>query len=508
MSPGTSRRGGATLAVVALAWLSISALLITMGWHAWPMLHSDSSAFVPASLSYALDGELQNPLLWKDFDPEGRRRFVHHGFLHPVVVGLLASGPSYASAARAMALLNCVALALCGALLWTCQAGGKGLSWGWKALLVASALLGLASFLIGYTGRPEPLVVAILAAGAWGLRALPRRWDWCVLGIALGVLGAAHPVGATLSALLAGAYLHVRHRAPGALLRLAGAGLLAASLCGVLVLGPYPYSLLDWLAGMRGHSGDMPLLRQEWPPPELWTAEGWFTSPASPLYGLLFLAGLLAAAWASRAHRDRIASPAGLWLFVALFGFVVAAFAVVRFYHLQLFAPLVYAALVAALASDARSVGPAGRRWAAAAAVALFVLTGAGFLRLALILPGVPDHATSHPAARIALSRLLADAGGSVAISRDLYTLTEDHAEVRILAGTRADDAAGAEWLVLQQARTRLRSAPEVAGYELVRDDFDPEIPALLGLKLGNSFLGYNHAVYRRIGSRWAAAPD
>lgn len=487
-----------SLGPVTLTLLVILALVASFAWAVWPPLAGDPIGIVPSMVTYARDRQLQNPIWFftSEVDPTGQGRLTNHGFLYPMLVGLLAPSPDYAGVIRAMYALDLVALVL-AAWLVRRAAPPEFRQDPWLQVQACSSILGSATMLISLLGRPDPFATLLVLAGTCTILAIPEPRDWVPAGVILGTLGCAHPVGAVLAGLSYAWYCAWSQRM--AWRRAAAAAVVSAGTFS-LWLAVYPYPARDWFDGLLRVA--QPAVLEDWGS-RFWSRElfyYWFLVPRASGIGLAFLLLPLALVllWTRRARRGGKATMlmvlSSLLLAGALWAFVFRVHP--RSYNAHLFAPLAFAVLMRATALSRREGQALHRAFALAATFAL-ALPPLGLLRLTAQFESHQRWGHAFEEARESFAQARGRwSGGArgVAITTGLFMLTEDYAGLVQAQG--AECSPGHAVLIQSQAYSGRREAPPCAGYRLVFDGYVRERPSLLGVPVGNAVLSWGFAVY------------
>jgi hypothetical protein len=350
-----------------------------------PVLDGDALVFVPPMRSLAAGDGLVNTT-WTDarkIDPSGPGRLVSHGFLFPVLVGKLTWKADYEIIRLIITTLYVTAVSLSALLLWQIKRrSATAFTWADAALIgLMTAVCG--GYLGGLPGRPEALASLWLVAGVLLMFRAPSRFHWVIAGVAIGLTGATHPIGAALAGGLFAACAFWRAPFRPATGEILGAGVLSIGVF-VCTFAWYPYPAADWFAGVTrtAHHG---VVRG-------WHADAafyWFTNPGSFLAGPIHGLGALCGGWLIASRWGRIQCRWGLMICMAVwlgaawyFGVRVSA----RSYNLLLFAPLVFGLIyhtVLLLCADSRR--PARRSWLAPSVLVPVFLASLGFWRSLLL---------------------------------------------------------------------------------------------------------------------------
>jgi len=453
-------------ALVATAAALLAATLLLFARGAYPTPGSDAPSFLASAINHRLGRGLVNPLYpqirWAD--PTGAARHVYYPPLFPLAVSALLPTPTPAAAFVAVALMQCASLALCALLGWRVIAADGDPGWAAVLLLVAS-LAGLCTSLLPTQGRPEALALPLLLLGALAAVHLRGAALIAALGVLLGLMAATHPIGAVEAGLAAALVFAFRRPARAALPALALIALLAAAVCaGVLALSPH--GLRESLAGMARAYPHTPWTA---PPGRDWWRP-WVVLRRATFYGPLFLLALAAGAALVRRR-----APAARALFACAAVLLAAAVyhgslthKSLRNYNAILLAPLAYALVLAWF----RHSGGAFRLLSAAIVAA----TAAGFAGHALCFPWYRAHAHTLARARAEWAALALPPEPRVLLRGNLWALAEDYGRIDLDPRVLEDPSRPRPLLVLGQRREHGGHAPEVPGFRLVHDGFNPAL--------------------------------
>jgi dolichol-phosphate mannosyltransferase len=481
------RRSRAALAMALAAWAAVS---IEAGLRAramWPVHVGDEIAFMPPMLARAQGHGLVNEIrpVDRERDPSGKGRFVHHGFLGAMVVGSVAP-PSYRGVEATLTALGIGALGLSAGLFWMLLgpfASGAAL------FLPAAGVLALSTPLFGFQGRPEPFAMLLLA-GFSVVALASRRARLAVAGIAIGVLGCAHPIACLLAFFLAAAALFAKNppaKAAKSLATLCAAAIGAA----VPLFLWFPFDLAGWIRGNISHAevavlgGAKSSLAAGW----LLYTQTFGAAPIFLLAGGWALAALVRALRGRREPFSRVFAAAAAAAFAAIAWFVGVRIAW-RSYDVLLLSPVVLGWLVF---EASRRTGRRGEPALVVAALFLAAFSG-GFLRVSLVRWAIQDRAVSYDEARDRLSELDRASPSPVLVSNAAFTLIDDARGFRLLS--RTDRIVAGQPLFLAQAFSGWDSPPALPGFTLVEDRFTRERPRWLGIPIARNVPGYNYAVY------------
>jgi len=481
------RRSRAALAMALAAWAAVS---IEAGLRAramWPVHVGDEIAFMPPMLARAQGHGLVNEIrpVDRERDPSGKGRFVHHGFLGPMVIGSVAP-PTYRGVEAVLAAVGAAALGLSAGLFWMLLppfASGTAL------LLPAAGVLALATPLFGFQGRPEPFAMLLLAGFSVAALAA-RRMRLGIAGAAIGVLGCAHPIACLLAFFLTAAALFAKYP-PGKAARSLAALCVAAILAAAPLFLWFPFDLAGWIRGNLSHArvavlgGAKSSLAAGW----LLHTQTFAAAPIFLLAGVRALAALRRALRARPELLSRAFAAAAAAAFTAIAWFVGVRIAW-RSYDVLLLSPVVLGWLVF---EASRRTGRRGGPALAVAALFAAAFSG-GFLRVSLVRWAIQDRTVSYDAAKERLSRLDRASRAPVLVSNSAFTLIDDARGFHLLS--RPHVVVPGQLLFLAQAFSGWDSPPSLPGFTLVEDRFTRERPRWLGIPLARNVPGYNYAVY------------
>jgi hypothetical protein len=369
----------------------------------------------------------------------------------------------------------------------------------YRASLGVFAVAGLTTALLGLSGRPEPLAMLIILTGFLAITRVDVRRQWIPAGIALGLFGVTSPLPAAIGFVLFALYMHARLGRRDALVGVVGAGGSAALVALSIIFLWYPYSLTDWLAGLRTHWASTDSVLKD-------VVHYWFTNPRNSFYGLLFLLALTLGFLRLGRHRAVVKSKAGFAVSLAVL-FIIAAEARLYSpginYNLVVFSPLVYLAVIfAGLARCRDEAAVKGARRLCPVVtpliLAVFLMTSLGFARTVVTFPAFLQRGVSYAEARVRLEDLRGSASGSILITPAIFGLVDDYQGISVMVLPHHAVPKTHEFVVFSQVGLARRTPPEIDGYVLIEDRFDRDAPRVFGVKVANSTHGYDYAIYRR----------
>ncbi len=431
--------------VVVLGTCLLSAYLLVSAWWCLPIPCQDSQLFMGTAIRFAQGHGLTHPAYrYRGLDPAGVDRVVTYPPLFHWLVGSCMPSPDPRWAFVIVALMRGIQLFAWGWVFLKILESHRDQLGRWRAWLVLLLL-----FAIGgqsgnpMEGRPEAFVGMVQALTVVGLLRIRERWHPAVLGLALGVIGAAHPVAAILSVALVTMYAGLRWRFLGAVRCLTVAGVISAA----IFLGVVSASGLGVGAILNGMSRVVePIIVQAWG-----SLSNLLLSGRAPFCGMLILAGIAgAAAWYWR-HRERCGclwlAGAGWLLFVgAAWYFSLRAPA--RFYNAALFAPF-YLAVLILLSLEARTAWRGALRCIAVGCVVF----GLGEVRYAATMACAAARGVSFTTARSLVAGTLARfPGAKIQVPNNGMILMDDYSRMQIECPENVEDFCDSELVLLLQS--------------------------------------------------------
>jgi len=390
-----------TLVVMAYSFFS--------AWVCIPIPMVDSHLFVGTAVRYAQGHGLTHPAYFlRHLDPMGLDRVVTYPPLFPWLVGALmpSTDPRWA-----FLLIAAMRLAQVGLWAWLYTLMFSRLTAdrpGSRSWLTSLFLIGIIAEAGGpREGRPEALVGLLTSVAVVLVLFLADRWHGIVLGIVLGLIGSAHPVGAIFSAGALAIYAGARWRLLPAIGFLALSGAISLVVfAGLLSLSPNGF----WAVIHGASSAARDIVASAWGDKSAFLLSG--RTPFSGVVlvaGFLSGAGLLARYWQALGSRTVVVTGAAVFT-AAVWYFSVRA--PERLYNALIFTPFYFAGLVWwSIKTDSRLFGKAWLPWIVAGLCCI------GSLRYAIILgfyarSGIPlqqarslvaTEADRHPQAGISL---------------------------------------------------------------------------------------------------------
>jgi hypothetical protein len=473
----------AARAAFALASVLAALYCALASWRTWPPIDGDGTAFFPAAVEWSLSRPLANPLpsapLDAAFDGPTGRRYVYHGFLYPMVVGQLGrslgGGPEATVVAAYMVHWLTGLIAALAVHTWARTHR--------EPFILLSGLLPLAmsSLSVAWHGRPEPLAILLLGAGALAWGGLRGAWRDLSMGCLAALLVSSSPAAGVLAVVgtVVAVVVSIDARRIPTRVLIALTGFVATS---VLVIVAYPYSLADWVAGLTQWSEYIFSL-----PTGQGAVQTWVAEPKLPLLavsvGLLIIAA--AAGLGDSVRRLPIARQ-------VIAGVLLAAFclAMIRIAFLKTEASYNAVVWMPVLACIAVSSGTS--RWRTVFVTVALLFPAAGLARSGIVLSRQfqPESVTFGEARQ----RIQELAVRRCSVSSGLWLVVDDVRGVAI----EDRDAPEGECFVRQQTMTGMASPPTYPGFRLVEDRYGPGI-RLFGIPLSRTPGGWEFAVYERI---------
>jgi len=452
----------------------------------WPPMDGDSAMLFPAAVELARGNGFVNtpwiPPLNDSIDGPGGRRYISHGFLNPLLVGLAAratGGDAPAAVAWLYVVVAVAALLSAFAMIvWWRDAVSAG-----RFIQLAVGFLAVvAMFAIAFKwfGRMESLAMIWVSLAILAWRFLHGWPMFGVCGACVGLLAFTSPVCGVvgllilLVAMLLGRQPLTIHR----LIALGAGGVFAAA-ASLLI---YPYPLRDWIGGTIRHSRihfDHPSFQG--------FAATWLASPHFPL--MIVSLGLLAAL--ATPPVVRLIRDAPIWRrVVAGAGLGLIAFVMFRLIFVR--SEAAYNAVPWFPLLGALSMVGLKRRPAVAALLLALLLPAAGLFRSASLLASQTGSGSTYAEVRNVISQHV---GEGLLVSNGLWLAVPDLAMVEY--GRPWPGQPGPRWFLDQQLASGKSAPPSYPGYRLVTDRFSPGVK-LLGFPLSRTPTGWQYALYER----------
>lgn len=431
--------------IVAVGIFLLSAYLLVSAWSCLPIPCQDSQLFMGTAIRYAQGHGLTHPAYrFRWLDPTGTDRVLTYPPLFHWAVGFCMPSADPRWAFVVVALMRMIQLSAWGWIFWELLEKHRDRLGRWHPWFVLFLLLAIGGQSGNpMEGRPEALVGMIHALAVVGLLRFPVRWHAVLLGLALGLIAAAHPVAAILSVGLVSMYAGFRWQFRGAFRCLAVAGVLSV----VIFLGVSSASGLGVGAILNGMSRVVePIIVQPWG-----SMSNLLLSGRAPFCGVLILGGTAGAVIWFRRHRARSGSPwligVGWLLFVsATWYFSLRAPA--RFYNAALFAPF-YLAVLVQLALESRTAWRGALR-GVAVACAVF---GLGEVRYAATMACAAARGVSLTSARSVVAGTMARfPGAKIQVPNNGMILVDDYARMQIECPENEENFCDSELVLLLQS--------------------------------------------------------
>ncbi len=459
----------------------------------YPVPNGDAAVFLPAAINLKAGRGLTNSIWEMRPDPTGQHRYLDHPALFQMVVAACMPKAEIRSAFLVLAFFNAITLILYAMLLCSTKVVGNlaGSTMGLAVLLLSECAL---AFLIfsNTNGRPEALSTLILTWTIAMIIWLPNRLWPVLLGIAIGITGAIHPVHGALIACLTTMILLLTEPIRAAIRKIAFAAAVAIPLFWILLsLSPFPVGQV--LDAVKRHA----VLVNEIDYP--WSDLAVFYLKLVPWAGLYLVGVCLVLTWAGiyfwRSRSDRMTRVVRLAA-LCLTAFAFYFFSIRRpsaSYYLSMLAPSV------ALSA----VFLAGRGWTyslrlrtvshSILAVFFCILTLCLARDIALFF-NYRTVGVSFDDAQKEFDDLVQSSEQEISVSESLWVLTPRFDRIRIVErGSTTGDV-----MVLQQTQRGSLTPPVIPGYRLLSNHFISHRPTFLGVAIANTMPGYSFAVFVR----------
>lgn len=495
-------------------------LLLCFAYHGYPVPVEDPDVFSIPAVNYAQGEGLTNETWFGEYTIlKADGKYVHHGFLYPVLLGAVMKSLHLTSAAIPTILpLLAVFMTLFSAGLFYRECRRSEGRFGWLDTAVClSAVWAQDALMLTKEGRPELLALPIVTAAAWGALRFPR-FDAIIAALGIALAAATSPFAGLHFGLICTVYTLLKsetQRPIAKALVTLGLSLLFFRLSFAL-LYPHPFSL--WLQGTLVLLANSAQIDVSAPPFSSWIqgpllhgeagtgfvrhftfydyVKGLLLSPGDPG----FVLPLLFTLWAFRGALQTAKQKVGklrFWLAAGVSAILllsIAHFSISDPYKHYNLLPFITLMVLAILAYGRSS---AGRLYEKLAGLG-FAAMSLGLLRTAILFSIYLSSGMSLRDARQSLSQTGFDKDGLTGIDVHVLCLTDNLKSLRILC--TADPNAGM-WsyhaLVKCQQNSGMLQPPEYAGFELIADHFRREPPRFLGIRVGNTIPGYAFAVYR-----------
>jgi hypothetical protein len=453
-------------------------------------MDGDAPAYFSPAVELARGGGFENsvwlPPLNDSIDGPGGRRFIYHGFLYPLFIGLAANltgGDVPACFGWAYAVATLAALVSAAGILIGYRQVVPSMP---PFLLIGTGFLSVAGVFglaVAWFGRVEAMALFWVGSAVCGWRIMSWRWASIVCGFCAGALLLTSPACGVIAMPLLLAAMLLRSSAP--LLPSVFLSLIGACLAVVLGLAVYPFTFADWVGGVFRHGRIFGSLA-----PFQGFVSTWVMKVHLPLlvvsFGLVLLSAIPPVWKRVRAVEVwRRYAVAGALLISAALLFRIAIVKSEAAYNAVVWIPL-----IAAVAATWPRIVP----MQLALLVALFLPT-AGVFRFGAVLLSQPHEEATYAGLREELERLR---GRDVLVSPGLFLAVPELREVRFGRNPAVLQSSPPEWFFDQQYATGRKSPAAYEGYELLEDHFGPGV-TVMGFPLSRTPGGWQYALYRRI---------
>ena len=221
----------------------------------FPIPGGDAEAFIPAAVSYSNGVGLKNIIYQLSYDTDilNQGRFCQYPPLFPWVVGALMLDSTTKSAFFILGLFSSISICLFTFIL-TFIVKSTNVSRRYDAAIIASIMIfSYTGMILPMSGRPELLASVFLLLGVIIFTCVKSLYSSVLLGVVLGLLGATHPAGATIAAvvlLLASAYTFSSPK----VIQFVLTSFIIAFVTTFTIITLSPNGLTDTLAGISLHS--------------------------------------------------------------------------------------------------------------------------------------------------------------------------------------------------------------------------------------------------------------
>ena len=488
--------------------LSIALLFPFQAWRLYPLQESDALWFLPPAVNYAQHQGLINNLHLNAavYDVTGRHLFAFYPPGFPWLLGLLAPEPSPRGVYFVLGLICGLTVLLSAFLLDRIirqrSPLSPGASWGLGIL----GLLALGTYESSYClGRPDFLATLLILAGWMAVRRTDR-FSWVWAGLCLGLTAFVQPVAALMTAGLLGLYWAWRHDLKTVVRKIVPAYILGLLLLALLfTVSPNGWSV--YLSGISHHANST-LVNGTWDDPhkdQPLKYLVWHSYATG--YGFLFLLGVGLGARAFFAKSGKPESGFASSLFIVaiallVFHFVIQAWD--RAYNLWLFTPLLILILFRFGFEYLKELSyPDLRKMLLAVLIAVMAVASMGFLHRTLLFTNYLQETETAAVAQPKIEALLtAHPRGTVGVSKSLWVFFGDYTRIASF-GLHAQDLGHPTYVILQQRYTRHPTPPELKGYQLLYENFDPRGATFLGIPLSPTRSSYRFAFYESTEPEW-----
>ncbi len=447
-----------------------------------PIPLGDAVWFYPIAYTFANKGTLAHPFL-NPLADSGGGALVWHGWLYPYVMGTLARWTGGTMRAVYLGEVLLMAVGLMAALRLVAQRLDR------HRLLAGAVVVVAGSALWASAGRPELLALVLLM---WGVVFLPYLRGWTLPlagGVLLGLVAITQPTVGLLAALaltVAFAYTYAWRICLAYTAAAAAAALLTTV---IATWALYPYGVGVWLGGLAEHAARTASRQND--------RLGYYFLflPNQPLVGLWFVLGAGVGGWLLASRRARPGAPlvfGGTLVLLAAAAWYLGVRVPPTHYNITVFVPLIawLVAIVYARIRDGRM-----RRLIQVSVVGLAISIGLGTARVALVAVSSLTTGVRANAAEAGVETYLR-AGHRVTVPASLLAaMPALHGRDGVQPASDRHDAGNL--LVVQQAGSGQVAAPTVPGHKLLEDRFRPHPVTLGGVRIANTPLTYELAVYR-----------
>ena len=497
MSEPRFNRINAKLAVIMIVCVFISAFFLLSAHYVYPAAGGDSLFFTQPAVNFASGQGLRIPLFVEEWgidqiiDTTGQRRFLHYPPLYPMLLGYLTRFPSPQGVFTVIALINAAIVALSSFIFYKAATYGKSLNW-FAVFLISLSLFGIATSVDESGGRPEILARLFFTLGLASVLFFKPKWQWLILGTLLGLLGATHPVGSLMAAVLVVVFFSAKHKYKKAILYSVGSSLIAL-LVFVAVIFIGPYSLTDTLGAMMRMGS---FLNHYIGANEALNPKIFFTNyvidSSVPFLFFVVLMFFAAAIATYRKKKALIASPI-LFLLSSL------AFSAIIFwlmfyigghqFYVAIFSPLLYGAIIYY----------ATRKGVFMKILTVFIvlLSTLGIARDIILFPFFLERGLPLEKARAEFNEAQLKYGERTyfGVTSAFWTLSENYKQMYTYYNWPEAPKKNTNVIFWQQAYSGRRTPPVIDGCKIIKDTFNAP-PKIFGLKFGNSLLDYAYAEY------------
>ena len=488
-------------AVVIVAALLVSSLLLVFAYNAYPVPAGDSMFFLVPTVQFAKYGNLTSPILPESYwvanvtDPSGVVKFLFYPPLFQLVLSFLMPTASPGGVLLAVSFIN-IAVVLLSALLFYKFVARKGNPTWLDICTVVVAIFALVASL-AETGRPEVLARLWITLGALVPFYVSKKYDWIFYGVLLGLVFGTHVAAGVLFTLVLGLLLGITFPLGKIVLR--GAAILFIAFfvaLGAIAFGPFGIqetvegTLVNAVMAIHtAREGAGPLTFQS-------LLNHYVFSQTAPFYLFVVLALFVSGFFFFSKYRKHVASPAITWLSAVTIGYVMGkiVYTVGHVYYITLFAPIVLSVILLFFL-ETGSIGKGS-------IIVILALVVAGFLRTAFLFPSFikQDQGLDKARARIAEVVLpyknkdvrIGIGGGS---GGGAWYFVDDYKNMYPYSVPEKPKEKTAI-IFLQQRYSGMLTPPEIPECVVMDDLFSRDVPRMFGIRIGNTMPGYGYAIY------------